>query len=172
LKEYYEKGRLVWVSPGAVTFDREQTELLLPSLFEMQEGIYPAEPSGGYVEIRRPGIGHHAPFETAAQIAAELDCRLARTGLDRYLVEDYYCRNVSERELARRLQMSDWQVLRRIRSAVAYIASGPCPRWLNCLDCPKYPSCRRKKRVGITYREWKGHRRNIAMRSRPLTNRA
>jgi hypothetical protein len=50
------------------------------------------------------------------------------------------------------------EVARRIRSAVSYISSGPCPRWLDCIDCAKYRACRRKKRAGQTYRQWKRSR--------------
>ena len=179
MRRYYEKGQLIWVSPGAVVFDIEDVEFLLPWLFEMREGVYPPEPSGGYVESRRPGVGHRAPYETAAQVAAEIDSRLARTGLDLYLVEDSYCHGATDEELARKLQMPPWEIRRRIRSAVSYIASGPCPRWLNCLDCPSYSFCRRKKRVGITYADWKrkrvhqwSERKKQHLPSTLLTNRA
>jgi len=159
MRRRYEKGQLVWVAPGAVRYDREDIDLLLPCLLEMREGAYPAEPSGGYVEGNRAGVSSHAFYEAACQVAAEIDSRLARCGLDRYLVEDSLCRGIEAEDLAPRLDMAPWEVRRRINSAVSYIASGPCPRWLNCIDCPRYSSCRRKKRVGVTYRDWVGHRR-------------
>jgi hypothetical protein len=69
-------------------------------------------------------------------------------------VEEFYCQNLTEEDLAIRLFMPTWEIRRRIKSAVSYIASGSCPRWLNCIDCPKYQQCRRKKRTGITYLKW------------------
>jgi len=154
MKRRYEKGQLVWVAPGSVRYDGEDIDLLLPWLLEMRAGSYPVEPSGGYVEGKRAGLSHHAFYEAGCQVAAEIDLRLARCGLDRYLVEDNICRAIPEEDLARRLDMPVWEIRRRIRSAVSYIASGPCPRWLNCVDCAKYRTCRRKKRVGIIYRDW------------------
>jgi hypothetical protein len=178
MRRYYETVKrittLIWVAPGAVRYDREDIDFLLPWLFEMREGAYPAEPESGYVGGgKRAGISSHAFYEAACQVAAEIDNRLARVGMDRYLVEEFYCHNLTEEDLAIRLFMPTWEIRRKIKSAVAYIASGSCPRWLNCIDCKKYQSCRRKKRVGITYRQWKGHRReNISLRKHLLTKRA
>ena len=159
MKEIYEKGRLAWVAPGAVRYTLEHIELLLPWLYDMREGAYPPEPSGSYTGGKRSGLSHHAPYEAACLVAAEMDRRLAQTGLDRYLVEDYYCQSLTVDEIARKLGLDDYQVMRRIRSAVSYIASGSCPRWLNCIDCGDYTRCRREKRVGISYRDWVRHRR-------------
>ncbi len=154
-----KKEYLAWVAPGAVRYDREDTEFLLPWLLEMREGTYPAEPTGGYIEGKRSGISSHAFYESACQVAAEIDLRLARTGQDHYLVLDNYCHGLMDEDIAIKIFMPTWEVRRRIKSAVSYIASGTCPRWINCIDCGKYQTCRRKKRVGITYQEWKGHRR-------------
>jgi hypothetical protein len=161
VRRRYEKGQLVWVAPGSVRYDRADIDLLLPWLLEMREGAYPAEPSGGYVEGKRAGVSSHAFYESACQVAAEIDNRLAMTGTDHYLVEEYYIRYNPEEndkeiiaDLAHGNNMPIWEVRRRINSAVSYISSGPCPRWLNCLDCPRYQSCRRKKRVGVSYRDW------------------
>jgi len=159
LKERYEQGNLVWVAPGAVRYTPEHVDFLLPWLLHLREGTGPHEPSGGYAGKSKTSRSHRAHFEAWAQVAAELDLRLSATGLDRYLVEDAICRQIPVAELARRLGMDEWEVGRRIRSAVSYISSGPCPRWLNCIDCPKYSKCRRKKRAGLTYADWKRHRR-------------
>jgi len=165
---YYDKGELIWVAPGAIRYDAVDIDFLLDWLSEMREGVYPAEPTGGYVEGKRAGIASRAYYEAACQVAAEIDRRLARTGLDRYLVEEFYCRDwlgLSEDEIldviTGHVGIEKSELQRRLRSAVSYIASGTCPRWLHCIDCPEYQNCRKKNkgRVGITYRQWKGHRR-------------
>jgi len=143
VKEYREKGRLIWVALGAVHYDLEQVEWLLPQLKDLREGNYPSEPrETGYVGIQQR-ITERAPFEVVCQIAAEIDIRLARTGLDHYLVEDKYCKGLSESEIAQNLYMDEFEVYKRIRSVVTYIASGSIPRWITT-----------EKRKGISYREW------------------
>jgi len=142
VKEYREKGKLVWVAPGAVYFNLEQVEWLLPQLERLREGLYTPEPSGGYIDIQQR-ITERAPYELVCQIAAEIDLRLVRTGLDRYLVEDKYCKGLSELEIAKNLYMDEFEVYKRIRSVVTYIASGKDPMWISTKD-----------RNGMTYRQW------------------
>jgi AraC-like DNA-binding protein len=151
-----EKGRLIYVAPGCVRYDILHVEFLLPMLPELREGIGPEEPLGGYVGGSRGSLKQHAPHEAWCQVAAELDERLTRTKTDRYLVEHYYYHNTSIEDIARQIEMEPWEVQRRIRSAVGYIASGACRRWVHCVDCREYSSCERenKGRVGLTYREW------------------
>lgn len=143
MKEYREKDKLIWVAPGAVYFNLEQIEWLLPQLKDLREGTYPLEPTGGYVDSPDKQRTFRAPFEIATLIAAEIDIRLARTGLDRYLVEEKYCKGLSELEIAQSLHMDEDNVYKRISSAVSYIASGKDPRWVDT-----------EKRRGISYREW------------------
>lgn len=163
----YEKGRLIWVAPGAVRYTREEIDLLLPWLEEMREGAYPSEPSGGYVEGQPFRRSQHAYYEAACQVAGEIDTRLghlystSRPGLDRYLVEQFCIHNVSDEELAIRLFIPTKEVRRRINSGLSYISSGPCPRWLNCIYCHLYKTCHKKikGRPGVSYKEWVEHRR-------------
>lgn len=148
MKEYRDKGKLIWVAPGAVHYSLEHVEWLLPQLRSLREGNYPPEPKdSGYVDVQQR-ITERAPFEIVCQVAAEIDIRLARTGLDRYLVEEEYCKGLSELEIAQMLHMDDFEVYKRIRSAVSYIASGPIPRWIAT-----------GKRKGVSYREWVNNRR-------------
>jgi len=149
MKFYYDKeGKLIWAAPGAVYFNLEQVEWLLPQLKSLREGFYLPEPSSGYTDCFSIQHSHRAPFEKAVLIAAEIDIRLAHTGLDRYLVEDKHCRGLSESEIAKSLTMSELEVYKRIRSAVSYIASGRIPRWIDT-----------EKRKGILYRDWVRNRR-------------
>jgi len=162
MREYYEHGRLVWVAPGAVQYTLEHLELLLPWLYHLREGAYPAEPSGSYTGSKRSGLNPHAPYEGVCQVAAEIDRRLAQTGLDRYLVEDYYCKDIPAEELAKQVSLDTARVMSRIKNAVSYIASGPCPRWLDCSACYRFSGCQKKKlgRRRTTYRDWCRYRRN------------
>jgi len=157
MREYYEKGKLIWVAPGAIQYTIEHLELLLPWLYHMREGAYPAEPSSSYTGGKRSGLNAHAPYESVCQVAAEIDRRLAQTGLDRYLVEDYYCQDIPVEELAKRVSLDAGRVNMRIKNAVSYIASGTCPRWLDCRQCGRYAKCQKQKkdeRKPMTYRDW------------------
>lgn len=157
MKEYREKGKLIWVAPGAVYFNLEQIEWLLPQLVSLREGNYPPEPrDSGYVGIQRR-ITERAPFELVCQIAAEIDIRLARTGLDHYLLEDKYCKGLSELEIAKNLYMDEFEVYKRIRSAVSYIASGKNPRWIDTED-----------RKGMTYRQWVRSRTRYRLKAKGM----
>jgi len=163
-RRWDDKNQLSYIEPGALRYDIEDMEFLLPWLPELREGAYPSEPAGGYTESKTPGGSTHAYYETACQVAAELDDRLARTGLDRYIVEDFYCLRLSDADIARKLSLPDREEVRRRRlNALTYIASGRCRRWLNCIDCPEYEKCRQKETpprkfsrqpVGIPYRQW------------------
>ncbi len=162
MKRFYEKNELVYVSPGSARFDMEDILFLLPWLYEMREGTGPVPPESGYVGGNRTGIKAYGRHEAWCQVAGEIDRRLARCGLDRFLVEQSYCQETDDETLAAMVFLPVREIQRRIRSAVGYISSGPCPRWQNCVDCLKRSRCRRKKRVGVTYREWKNHRRKIS----------
>lgn len=86
MKEYRDKsGNLEWVSPGAVTFTREQVLWLLPLLPDLIKGEYPPEPiDSGYIDvpIGKRGLKCRAAFENPCLIAAELEMRLEKTGVD------------------------------------------------------------------------------------------
>ncbi len=171
MQRYYDHGALTWVSPGAIRWDREDIDLLLPWLYVMREGRYPPEPvTSGYVGGNRSGVNSYAPFETVCQVAAELDRRLARTGLDCILVEHSYCDQMSDSELAKRYGMEEWEVRRHLQSAVSYISSGKCGRWLACSSetwyCLLFERCK-KHRPAISYTDWKWHRQK-----RWLTNKS
>lgn len=162
MNRYYERGELVWIAPGAVRYDLADTGFLLPWLYDMREGAYPSEPSG-YTEGRSSGSTTRAYYETVCEVAAELDDRLARTGKDRYLVEDFYCGTWGEateeeilNSISRSVNLPAWEVRRSIGNALSYISSGSCHRWVACIDCLKYPRCRKKKkgRRPVDYAEW------------------
>jgi hypothetical protein len=152
-------GRLLWIAPSAVHYDMEQVEFLLPRLNEMMVGEYEAEP----VESERGSGSHHAPHEAVCIVAAELDCRLAETGKDRYLVEEYYHptndTNADEilRRLGRKVHLQPMEVYQTIQNAVSFIASGECRRWTECSECYRFSKCRKRKKSNrntVPYQEW------------------
>jgi len=132
-----------WWHPREITFTREQVEWLLEHLELLKEGVWPPDPRGtGYTDApARGSVNRHAPFETPCQIAAEVEARLAKCGLDRYLVEDRYIRKIPEDVLAQRLCMAEREVCRRINSALSYITG--------------------RRRKQYSYKEFKGHRRRV-----------
>lgn len=154
MKEYREKEKLIWVNPNVVWYNLEQVEWLLPQLEDLREGLYPLEPSGGYVDIRQRITGR-ASFEIVCQVAAEIDIRLGWTWPDNDLVEMKYCVKFSEAEIAKRVHKDEFEVYKRIRSAVSYIASGKDPRWIDT-----------DKRRGISYRDWVNNRRRQWLKER------
>ena len=179
MQSYYDKDELIWVAPGAVRYDIEQVEFLLPWLENMRAGNYPPEPVGGYVGGSRSRSSHRASYEAICQVAAELDSRLARTRLDRYLVEDYYCnpsrtRNSPANSRCRPGKSAAASALPSLISPPA-----PAPGGSTAWTAPLTASCRRKKRVGISYADWKrmrvhqwSERKKQHLLSIPLTNRA
>ena len=163
LPRMYEAGVLIWLSPSAIRFDRDDMEYLLPWLEDMRCGRYPTDPLTDLSEGFRVLITR-AYYEQACEISAEIDMRLAKTGMDKYLVEQYYQMN-STMDLTEdyildiissEINKDGQWVKKRIGLAVGYISSGECQRWLNCIDCLCYSKCRKKKkgRLGKTYEEW------------------
>ncbi len=175
------KSYLAYISPGSVRFEPEDTALLFPWLPAMREGVGPAEPGDGY----NGGRGHrrrdHAHYEAWCKIAAEYDRRLAKCHEDRLIAERYlyyietdtknllHPQTLAEYDeainaIARETDRQPGYVKRALQNVLSYISSGQCPRWINCIDCLEYPHCRKRKKLkyprGISYAEWKGHRRH------------
>ena len=75
----------IWYEPREIIFSREQMLFLIEFLPLLIEGIWPPNPQGsGYTEV--PNVqrsrSRHAYFETPCQIAAEVEWRLNRTGIE------------------------------------------------------------------------------------------
>jgi hypothetical protein len=158
----YEGNKIAWVSWDGLNYSPEHVQWIMPYLYDLREGRYPLRHKetgykGGSTSRRST-----APFENACLIAAELDRRLARTGLDRHVVELYYCEQWQPDRIAKHLSLTEDDVWQKLDNAVSYIASGECPRWLDCRDCGRLKKCRKKgrlKRRAVDYREW-GRRKN------------
>lgn len=112
-----------WYAPREIRFQRRQIPWLLEHLEMLREGRWPANPDPERLACgcNRQRTGR-APFETPCQVAGELDARLARLGVDRYLVEDRYCLDRSELLIAMRTGIELEDVYRRLRSAMAYVS--------------------------------------------------
>ncbi len=61
-------------------------------------------------------------FTNPASLAAEVDFRLSRCGLDRYLIIDRYVKGLSIEEIARYVCMENDQICRRINAVLRYIS--------------------------------------------------
>ena len=132
--ERWEGLKLVWVSPGSFNFSPEHLLWVLPMLNEIRSGYYPRDPAGDTGK-GRGGTRLRCPFSEAAIIAAEIDRRLARCGLDRYIAEECYVGGISVSDLAGKLYMDEFEISRRLAAVVSYVASGPCARFQACERC-------------------------------------
>lgn len=117
-------------SPRDFHFTSEQILWILPHLKELKVGLYPPEPSSGYTEnpINKKQPTSHAPYETACQIAAEIEVRLKRTGLAGELLYAQVCAEFLELSYEakqalyyisgwkrKRISFVDWKRKRRSR---------------------------------------------------------
>jgi hypothetical protein len=177
MREVWDRLKLIWVNPGSVNYSQPHIRWLLPLLVELRAGYYPANPrETGYTGGNGRRSVTHAYYEKADEIAGEIDRRLAMCGMDRYIVEDMYCRDYPElegrdledkaydiaaelarddrlREIARKINMDEYEVRRRLYSAVSYISSGPCPRFQPCDYCVKV-NCKKRGRKPLSYQKW------------------
>lgn len=73
-----------WFAPSEINFSREQMIFLILNLKLLAHGTYPPDPKGsGYIDppVNTKRKKKRAPFETPAQLYAELTFRLQQTGL-------------------------------------------------------------------------------------------
>ncbi len=156
-------GKIIWISSGSLNYTREHNEWILWYLQDLRAGKYPLRLSEtGYTGGGSRAQCSVAPFERACDVAAELDRRLSQTGLDRILVEMKYIYRMEPDAIARYFGLETEYVERHIESAVSYISSGDCPRWLGCQECGEFKSCRkgkRGKRAAVGYGEWRRRKR-------------
>jgi hypothetical protein len=117
----------LWYRASEIKFTQRQVIWILENLTLFREGMYPSNPgSGGYTDTpytrgRKAGA-RHAPFEHACDIAAEVEVRLKRTGLDGFLLEAIHCWGKDETEMAGVMGMNLTAVFKRTDNALRYIA--------------------------------------------------
>ena len=137
-----------WRNPHSIRFTRQEIKWLIPILPMLRDGEYPPNPrdaDSGYIKGGgRPLFRSDAKFETPAGLAAELDFRIQRAGLNGLLVELLYSSEPDDevfviQHIAEALGEDTWAVDKRIDKALSYIAGD-----------------NRKK---LSYKEWLGHRK-------------
>jgi hypothetical protein len=137
-------GRLImaeaelWWPPREISFKARQVKWLISVLPVLREGLWPPCPrESGYLNAapRRMPPRVHAPFETAALVAAELDVRIRSCGMDGWLVKAVY--GWGENYVS--LGLSDKELFRRVMRCLKYITG-----W---------------KRKRVSYRDFVNHRR-------------
>ena len=122
MTEYWEGMRLIWAAPSDLYYSRDQVDFLLNHLNMLRDGEYPPEPvSSGYIGGKGKRLRPWARFTIPAEIAAEIDIRLSKCGLDRYLVEDRYCKGLDERAISQKTGLDEEEVSRRINSVIVYL---------------------------------------------------
>ena len=75
----------IWLPLREIIFTRDQVLWLLPYLSMLQEGQYPLNPQGtGYVDapMKKLRVKASAYFTRPVEIAAEIDIRLEKTGIE------------------------------------------------------------------------------------------
>ena len=142
-----------WVAPSNLKFSRAEMLFLLKHLAGLRKGEYPPNPVGSsYIalpsgQVRAKSGGYYEPV---ADIAAEIDIRLDKCGLDGLLLEGLVTWELSDERLARATNISVAEVHRRLKRALKFI-SGRNMRWHNTA-----------KRMGISYNEFISHRRKLS----------
>lgn len=136
-----------WYSPHSIRFSKSQVKWLIPLLPMLRNGEYPPNPTvTGYVEQSgKPQFRPGARFETPAGLAAELDIRIQRAGLDGLLLELLYSGDPDDelfiiQHIALALGEDIERVEKRLKQALTYISGDG-----------------RKER---SYKQWIGHRKS------------
>ena len=136
-----------WYSPGSVqAFTKPMIKYLIPLLPIIRAGTYPPNPKDtGYTDqgIQGRQFKAGAQFEVPAGIAAELDIRIQRAGLDGLLLELMYTIEPADelfflQHIAQALGTDIWDIEKRIKNALSY--------------------CSGSKRKGRTYKQFVQHR--------------
>lgn len=119
-----------WYSPHSIRFSRQQVKWLIPLLPMLRNGEYP--PSGketGYTDAGggKPVFKPGAKFELPAGIAAELDVRIQRAGVDGLMLEFLYAFEPEDEifvieHIAQCLNLERREVAQRIRNALYYVS--------------------------------------------------
>ncbi len=119
-----------WYSPHSIKFTKPQVRWLIPRLQQLRNGEYSPDPrESGYTDqgIQGRQFRAGAAFETPAGIAAELDVRIQRAGLDGLLLELLYTVEPDDelfylQHLAMSLNEDIPRITKRIKNALDYIS--------------------------------------------------
>lgn len=119
-----------WHNPHSIRFSRQQIKWLISILSILRDGEYPPNPKeSGYTDqgIQSRQFRPGAKFETPAGIAAELDYRIQRAGLDGLLLELLYTNEPDDelfviQHIAYALNEEVIDIEQRIKNALTYIS--------------------------------------------------
>jgi hypothetical protein len=115
--EYYETYE--------VQFCRFQMLWLLANLLILKDGRYPPGTASGYIDLHLESnktLTGRASFETPVGLAAEVEIRLDRCGLDGVILKAVVMWGEAPDRLAKGLKMEYQDVLRRQERALQYIS--------------------------------------------------
>lgn len=137
-----------WYSPHSVqAFTKPMVKWLIPLLSILRAGEYPPSPKdSGYTDAGsgKPQFRPGGKFEVPASIAAELDVRITKCGIDGLLLEFLYTVEPDDelfflQHIAQALGTDIWDIEKRIKNALNY--------------------CSGSKRKTRSYKEYYGHKR-------------
>ena len=119
-----------WHHPSSIRFSREQVKWLIYHLPTLRNGSYPRNPKEtGYTDagISQRQFRRGAKFETPAIIAAELDVRIQRAGVDGLMLEFLYSGDYADElfvieHMAIMLGVDRREIARRIQNALRYVS--------------------------------------------------
>ena len=119
-----------WYNPRSIRFTRAQVKWLISQLPLLRNGSYPRNPKeSGYVDtgIKSKQFKAGASFEVPAGIAAELDIRIQRAGVDGLMLEFLYAFDPDDEvfiieHMAQALNLGRKEVSQRIRNALYYVS--------------------------------------------------
>ena len=120
-----------WYSPHTVTrFTKPQVKWLIPHLPLLRDGSYPRNPKeSGYTDlgIVQKHTKAGAKFEVPAGIAAELDIRIQRAGVDGLMLEFLYAFEPADElfvmeHMAQCLNLEKGEVEQRVRNALYFVS--------------------------------------------------
>ncbi|KKN38872.1 hypothetical protein LCGC14_0749270 [marine sediment metagenome] len=152
-------------TPRDINYDFPCVQWIWANILSLSGGEWPESSPSGYVD--QPGLrsqgSSRANFENACLVAAEVEIRAKRCGLDGFLPAEKYRKGLSEEQIAKERHLTVDDVYRRINRVLGYSASGKAPRWRKT----------RWKRAQ-TYKQWcdsKGYRRKLIKANLPTYGR-
>ena len=120
-----------WYPPRAVSgYSKAQVKWLISNLSTLRDGSYPRNPKeSGYTDpaIRQKQVNSTPKFELPAIIAAELDVRIQKAGVDGLMCEFLYAFEPADEvfvveHIAQCLNVERREVEQRIRNALYFVS--------------------------------------------------
>ena len=118
-----------WYSYNSFKFTKAQVKWALANVQMLRDGQWPpSHKESGYVgEAHSKQVSHEGKFIKAASIAAELDLRIQKAGLDGLMLEFLYAFEPDDElfvieHMAQCLNLEVKEVSRRIRNALYFVS--------------------------------------------------